>query len=37
MIQQGKQDLIQYRLSRSKETLDEVRDLEKFGHWNGVV
>lgn len=37
MIQRGKQDLIQYRLSRSRETLDEVRDLEKLGHWNGAV
>jgi uncharacterized protein (UPF0332 family) len=37
MIQQGKQDLIQYRLSRARETLDEVRELGKLGRWNGAV
>jgi uncharacterized protein (UPF0332 family) len=37
MIQRGKQDLIQYRLSRARETLSEVRDLEKHGHWNGAI
>lgn len=37
MIQSGKQDLIQYRLSRAKETLDEVRDLDKLGHWNAAI
>lgn len=37
MIQQGNQDLIRYRLARAKETLDEVRDPEKLGHWNGAI
>ena len=37
MIQSGKQDLIQYRLSRARETLDEVRDPDKLGHWNGAI
>ena len=33
----GKKDLIQYRLSRAKETLGEVRDLEEHGHWNAAI
>lgn len=37
MIRNGKEELVQYRLSRARETLDEVRDLENLGHWNAAI
>lgn len=37
MTMPDKKVLIQYRLSRAKETLGEVRDLEGHGHWNAAI
>jgi uncharacterized protein (UPF0332 family) len=37
MTMSDKKALIQYRLSRAKETLGEVRDLEEHGHWNAAI
>jgi uncharacterized protein (UPF0332 family) len=37
MTMPDKKALIQYRLSRAKETLGEVRDLEEHGHWNAAI